>query len=200
MPLRLIMTVAYSVTDRQISGGPDWVSTDRYDIDAKADRPHPTDELHIMLQRLLEERFQLKLRREKREMSVWALMVDKSGRKLAEHDPGDIDHPPMGPGPQGRGLSGRNVSMEYFAFVLSRLLDRNVVDRTGLTRSYDVMIDFARDLSARPDSGEPGEAARLSEGPSVFKALREQLGLRLDAARAPVDFLVIESAQRPYGN
>jgi uncharacterized protein (TIGR03435 family) len=74
------------------------------------------------------------------------------------------------------------------------------VDRTGLTRSYDLTIDFARDLPPRPDSGEPGEAARLSEGPSVFRAIREQLGLRLDAARAPVDFLVIESAQRPHGN
>src|SRR5437016_7815969 len=117
-----------------------------------------------MLQRLLEDRFKLKVRRENRELPVWALVADKSGPKLPEHDAQDIDHPPMGPGPQGRGLSGRNVSMQYFAFILSRMLDRNVIDKTGLTKSYDVTLDFVRDLPGRPDDGEP---ARNPDGPTL---------------------------------
>jgi hypothetical protein len=85
----------------------------------------------------------------------------------------------MGAGPRGRGLGGRNVNMEYFAFVLSRLLDRNVIDRTGLA------------------GAEPPPNA---DGPTVFTALREQLGLRLEATRGPVEFLVVGHAEKPSGN
>lgn len=187
MPLRVIITVAYSVTDRQISGGPDWLNTELWDIDAKSERRHPDDEMHSMLARLLEERFQLGIRHERREMPVWALVVDKSGPRLTEHDGADLDHPPFGPGPNGRGFSGRNVGMPYFAFLLSRMLDRNVIDRTGLTKNYDLTLDFARDI--------PG-----ADAPSIFTALREQLGLRLEASRGAVEFLVIERAERPRDN
>ena len=150
-----------------------------------------------MLARLLEERFQLKIRREKRERSIWALTVDKGGPKLTEHDPADLDHPPFGPGPgpNGRGTMGKNVSMNFFAFMLSRLLDRNVVDRTGLTKNYDVAIDFARD---RLGEGAPQPAPE--DGPSIFTALKQQLGLKLEAAKGPVEFLVIEKAERPTSN
>lgn len=200
MPLRAIMTVAYSVTDRQISGGPEWVKSDKFDIDAKADRSRSIDELHAMLQRLLEDRFQLKVRHEKRELPVWALVVNKGGAKLTEHDPNDIDHPPIGPGPKLRGLAGRNVSMQYFAFVLSRLLDRNVIDKTGLNQNYDVTLDFARELPPRPDGGNPQEPAANPDGPTIFQALREQLGLRLESTKGPVEFLVIEQAEKPSPN
>lgn len=198
VPLRLIMTVAYSVTDRQISGGPDWINTDRWDINAKADRRYTSDELHAMLARLLEDRFQLQVRHEKREMAVYALTVDKGGPKMAEHDPADLDHPPFGPGPGGRGTSGRNVQMSFFAFMLSRLLDRNVIDRTGLTKYYDLTLDFVRDVPPQPEAA-PGEPQR-PDGPSVFTAVREQLGLRLEPAKGPVEFLVIERAERPSQN
>jgi len=198
VPLRLIMTVAYSVTDRQISGGPDWINNEPYEITAKSDSRHTAEEMHAMLARLLEERFQLKIRHEKREMPVWALVLDKGGAKLTEHDASDLDHPPFGPGLNGRGTTGRNVRMDYFAFYLSRLLDRNVIDRTGLTKSYDLTLDFVRDLPPRPD-GAPGEPQR-AEGPSIFTALKEQLGLRLESARGPVEHLVIEKAERPAAN
>jgi uncharacterized protein (TIGR03435 family) len=190
IPLKMIMTVAYTVTDRQISGGPDWVATEPFDINAKAARPGTIDELHVMLQHLLEDRFQLKLRRETREAAVWALVVDKGGSKLVEHDAQDLDHPPMGLNPRG-GLSGKNLDMGYFAFILSRLLDRNVVNKTGLTAHYDLDLQYARDRG-------PGEAE--AEGPTIFTALREQLGVRLEAARAPVEHVVIESAARPSAN
>jgi uncharacterized protein (TIGR03435 family) len=195
MPLRVIMTVAYSVTDRQISGGPDWINVEPYDIMAKSESRHSVDEMHAMLAKLLEERFQLKIRHEKRDMAVWALVVDKGGAKLTEHDPTDLDHPPFGPGPGGRGLQGKNVSMNFFAFMLSRLLDRNVNDRTGLTKSYDLTLDFVREQPGRPDA-EP----QRPDGPSIFAALKEQLGLRLEASRGPVEHLVVERAERPAAN
>ena len=199
MPLRLIMTVAYSVTDRQIAGGPDWIAMEPFDITAKAGRPSTTDELHVMLQRLLEHRFQLKVRHERRELPVWALVVDKGGPKLPSHDPSDLDHPPLGLGPNRRGLAGPNVTMQYFAFVLSRLLDRNVIDRTGLAGYYDIALDFARDPlpGASPGGGEPTFAA---DAPNIFSAVRQQLGLRLESTKGPVEFLVVESAQKPSAN
>src|SRR5205823_3366425 len=116
-------------------------------------------------------------RREKREMPVWALSVDKAGHKMTEHDAKDLDHPPIGPGPNRRGIQARNANMNYFAFMLSRLLDRNVVDKTGLAPFFDFTLDFARDLPPRVDGSEPP----ASEGPTIFTALREQLGLRLES-------------------
>jgi len=199
MPLQAMMTVAYSVSNRQISGGPDWVATEPFDMTAKADRRCATEELHVLLQKLLEERFQLKLRHEQREMPVWDLVVDKGGSKMPQHDPNDIDRGPMTAGPNRRGLSGKNLPMNYFALVLSRLLDRNVVDKTGLPGYWDVTIDFVRD----PLPGAPlvnGEPPPAGDGPSIFTALREQLGLRLVSSRGPVDYLVIESVERPSAN
>src|SRR5262249_27568899 len=111
-------------------------------------------------------------------------------------DAADLDHPPIGPNGKG-GMAGRNVNMHYFAFVLSRLLDRNVIDKTGLAPYYDLELQFARDFGGpRPDGAEPPKA----EGPTIFTALREQLGLRLESARGPVEHLVIERAERPSGN
>jgi uncharacterized protein (TIGR03435 family) len=193
--LRLMMTVAYSVTDRQISGGPDWVATDPFDVTAKAARPGTTDELHRMLQNLLEERFQLKVRRENRESPVWALVVDKGGPKLMEHDAQDLDHPPIRF--TRTGLEGRNVNMPYFAFMLSRILDRNVVDKTGLKPYYDTKLEFT------PDRAGPrvnGDDSPPPEGPTIFTALREQFGLKLESDKAPVEFLVIEHVEKPAGN
>src|ERR1700678_2445861 len=92
------MTIAYQVTDRQISGGPSWINADRFNIDAKAARPRTNDELHTMLAHLLEERFHLTLRRENRQESVLVLVVDKGGSKMPVHDPEDKDYPPIGGG------------------------------------------------------------------------------------------------------
>src|SRR6516164_3461269 len=95
--LKTIMTVAYGVTDRQISGGPSWMTTERFDIEAKAARQRTVDDLHTMLAHLLEERFHLKIRRETRQESVWNLVVATGGSKMPVHDPEDKDYPPMGP-------------------------------------------------------------------------------------------------------
>ena len=205
--LRVAMTVAYTVTDRQISGGPSWMNTDRFDIEAKAARPRTPDELHVMLQHLLEERFHLKVRRETREEPVWALVVDKGGSKMPAHNPEDLDHPPMGlqvvRGSDGSlcgGLAGHKVTMEYLAFTLSRSTDRTVIDRTGLPARYDLNLQFLPDAArtAAPDGG--GAPAISPDCADLPSALPKQLGLRLESAKGPVQFLVVEHAEKPTEN
>jgi uncharacterized protein (TIGR03435 family) len=203
-PLRMIMTVAYTVTDRQISGGPDWINTDRWNIQAKADRRGNSDEMHAALARLLEDRFQLKIRHETRQLPVYLLTVDKKGVTMPEHDAADLKHEPIGGNPL-QGLKGENVTMNYFSFFLSRIMDLNVVDQTNLTGHYDVNIHFVPeqlaggrgDGRAAPDGAPPPPPP---EGPDIFTALRDQLGLRLEKGKGPVDHLVIEHAEKPSGN
>jgi uncharacterized protein (TIGR03435 family) len=205
-PVRLIMTVAYQVTDRQISGGPSWMTTDAFDITAKAARPRTSDELHVMLQHLLEERFQLKVRREERQEPVWALIADKGGSKMPVHDPEDKVHEPIG-GQGGRGsdgticpgMRGQNVTMNYFAFFLSRGMDRGVIDKTGLPGGYDVSMQYMPEgmRLKGPDGGGPEISPDCSD---IFLALPKQLGLRLEPAKGPVEHLVVEHAEKPTGN
>ena len=207
VPLRVAMTVAYTVTDRQISGGPAWMNTDRFDIEAKAARPSSSDELHAMLQHLLEERFHLKLRRETREESVWAMVLDKGGSKMPVHDAADLDHPPMGlQGVKGSdggfcgGLTGRNVTMEYLAFTLSRSADRTVIDRTGLPARYDVNLQFLPDVAKTAGADGGGGPTISPDCADLASALPKQLGLRLESAKGPVVFLVVERAEKPTEN
>jgi uncharacterized protein (TIGR03435 family) len=197
--LRVIMTVAYTVTDRQISGGPDWINSDRWNIEAKSERRGTSDELHAALAALLEERFKLKVRHETRELPVYILTVDKKGSKMPVHDPADLKHEPIGGGPGG--LSGENATMNYFAFFLSRILDLNVIDRTELPDHYDVKFHFVPDAATFGRGGGDGAAIpAMPDGPDIFTALREQLGLRLEKGRGPVDYLVIEHAEKPSEN
>lgn len=200
-PLRVIMTVAYTVTDRQIAGGPEWINSQRWNIQAKADRRGTSDEMHAALAKLLEDRFQLKLKHETRDLPCYLLTVDKQGVKMPVHDAADLKHEPIGGGPL-RGIDGQNVTMNYFAFFLSRLMDLNVLDRTSLMDHYDVKFHFVPVLPAEFERKLPEGAAPpvMPDGPDIFTALREQLGLRLEKGRGPVEFLVVESAAKPSDN
>lgn len=207
VPLKTIMTVAYTVTDRQISGGPDWINTDRWTIEAKAERRGTTDELHDALARLLEDRFKLKVRQEKREMPCYILTVDNKGAKSPVHDAGDLVHEPFTKSfDKGEvQVRGQNATMKFFAFSLSRALDRNVIDETGLTEHYDIDYHYVPELSNVGAGGNaaPPLAGRQPvpvDGPDIFTALREQLGLRLEKGRGPVYFLVIEHVEKPSEN
>ena len=204
-PLFTIMTVAYTVTPRQISGGPDWINTDRWTIEAKAERRGTSDELHDALARLLEDRFHLKVRHEKREMACYLLTVDKKGSKMPVHDPADLLHEPIGGRFENGQIhpTGQNATMNYFAFFLSRGLDLNVVDQTGLTEHYDIDYHYVPDLPpGRGGDGPPqinGQPVAV-DGPNIFTALRDQLGLKLEKGKGPVDFLVIEHVEKPSAN
>ena len=204
--LKTIMTIAYSVTDRQISGGPSWMTTERFDIEARAARPRTVDELHTMLAHLLEERFHLKVRSETRQESVWNLVVANTGSKMPVHDREDKDYPPMGlqyvmdkDGGVCATLQGRNETAKYLAFVLSRNMDRGVIDQTGLAARYDLNLRYMPDgvHPRRPDGTEVPFSPDCSD---IFAALPRQLGLRLEAAKGPVAFVVVEHVEKPTEN
>jgi uncharacterized protein (TIGR03435 family) len=202
--LKYMVAAAYSVTPRTISGGPSWIDSDAYDILAVTPgevRPGVDDQMR-MLQALLADRFQLRFHTEQKEFSFYALTVAKSGAKLKESTaapdeqtvlinqvyPGDYIH-----------LPAHNATMAQFAAMLQRaVLDRPVLDKTGLTGKYDFDLEWTPDGSQfegkmpeiKPDnSGKPG----------LFEAL-QQLGLRLESTKGPVPVIVIDHVERPSEN
>jgi uncharacterized protein (TIGR03435 family) len=222
--LRDLITFAYGVRADQIVEGPTWIVSDHYDIEAKAAGSTPGSQIAgPMLQALLEDRFKLGLHRETRQLPVYDLTVVKNGPKLQPTKEGSCtrfspDSPPLPQTPgtprmpycgprTGRDglkwtLNGQGISMEALAGTLSFQVARSVMDRTGLTGSYDVRLEWAEDPLAAGAPGNPG-APPVSDdlaGPSLFTSLREQLGLRMDAAKGPVEVLVIDHAERPSEN
>jgi uncharacterized protein (TIGR03435 family) len=239
--LKLLIEQAYDVRDFQILGGPGWINSDRYDIAAKAEpgvnRPAPdprnlTDQRKAMeqqrerLRALLADRFRLKIRRETKELPVYALTLAKGGPKLKESS---LDTPATGPngdkGPQGfRGpfmrmgpgqIIGQSASLDFLVQVLSRQLGRTVLDKTGLKGAYDFTLEWTPDPAQGlgPGFGGPGEpsvgkdlprpenpAPAEPNGPSLFAALQEQLGLKLESQRGSVEVIVIESVEKPSEN
>lgn len=225
--LKMLLTFAYDVREFQISGGPGWINTDRFDVVAKAERSagaeNPPDDPRKMteeqrktvadqirerLQALLAERFQLTLRREAKEQSVYALVVAKNGPKLQESQVKEATGPRGPMMRMGRGeLSGQGVKLDMLASTLSSQLGRTVIDRTGLKGNFDFKLTWTPDpgQSATPLGGGPPPGADAPpppdpNGPSVFTALQEQLGLRLESQRGPVEMLVIESVAKPSEN
>ena len=212
MPLLSYITVAYQVKASSVTG-PDWITTDHFDLVSKADRACTPDELHLMLQHLLEERFHLKLRREMKDQAGYNLVVEKGGPKLNNHSPEDHATAPLIPGP-GKHI-GTNVTMTYLAFYLSNELDRTVVDKTGLDGHYDFEVEWGFDRvntmpmpsgpQGAPDTAvmarpmEMGEA-QMPTGPTIFVALQKQLGLRLDPAKVPVERLVVDHVEKLTDN
>lgn len=190
----LIMT-AYSLRTDQISGGPSWVSSDGYDIEAKAGGVVGPGELMLMLQNLLAERFKLVFRDEKKVQLVYTLALEKAVPSLRQNQDGSESL--LFPTGVGK-YRGTNVSMPYLAWTLSRfpVVGRVVVDKTGLTGGYDFDLHF----SMTPIGQNPAPETPQEDGPSVFTALKEQLGLKLETAREPVHFFAIDHVERPSEN
>jgi uncharacterized protein (TIGR03435 family) len=172
---------AYDVRDFQIGGAPNWLNSDRYDIIAKSEIANTdTGQLRLMLQALLAERFKLQLHRETRELPVYSLVVGKCGSKLKKTTSGVSS---LASGPDS--IADRAATMAVLASQLSTILERVVVDKTGLTGKYDIKLEWVRELEAATGSG-----------PSVFAAIQAQLGLKLEAGKGDVEVLVIEHAER----
>ena len=194
--VRSVIAFAYQVMPEEISGGPLWSASDGFDIDAKGAIPKVTQpQFRQMVQNLLAERFQLKLHRETRELPVYVLVQAKSGTKLeeAKDDNAEASMRIEGPGM----MTGVKATMPALANTLIRPLKRRVIDETGLKGSYNFKLRFV------PDQTRPGpdpDAAPPADGPSIFTALQEQLGLSLKSAKRPVEVLVIDQLEKPSPN
>ena len=220
MTLKNLINSAYRLTalggsvDQMLAGGPGWVGTDTFDVEAKAEDPEHTsqDQLRAMLQNLLAERFNLKFHREKKEMPGFDLVVAKGGLKMKEAT-ADASGPGGGGGMsmnmRGPGspmtMSSQRATISSIIGFLSGRLGRAIQDKTGLTGNYNF------NLSWTPGEGEGGGIGGLTiqmppgavpagasePGVSLFTALQEQMGLRLEASKVMLDVFVIDSAEKP---
>jgi uncharacterized protein (TIGR03435 family) len=213
-PLIMLIQSAYGIFNRdRIVAAPGWVDTERYDVAAKIEAS-VVDDLqkrspnqisaarNQMLQALLADRFMLALHRETRELPVYSLVVAKNGPKIHQSKTDDVVAGSNGRGGRAPGMTAKNgsikghsVTLASFADFLAAQLSRPVLDRTGLTSLYDL------DLQWTPDDNElqspPGSAPN---GPAIFTAIQEQLGLKLEPGKGPVEVIVIEHIERPSGN
>lgn len=215
--LRLLIRNLYNVQADQIVGAPDWIESERFDIEAKADREYPPQadapapELLAMMRNLLADRFQLVVHRESREMPVYALVAARADKTFGpQMRRVDVDcaaeaaramaarrggapppsakpdaMPPCGMRTRPGNVIARGTTLQQLARNLSQFLGRTVVDRTGLDGTFDIDLQWS-----------PEQTADAS-GPSIFTAVQEQLGLKLDSQRAPVDVLVVDRVERP---
>lgn len=204
--LKNMMEWAYGVQDYQISGGPTWLDSTRYDIIAKLEHAvdlHPTmdnrDYFRQMVQGLLADRFKLALRRETKELPIYALVVAKNGAKLRALEKPQNATDTRLHGEKGR-LIAEKVTMGLLAQeVLSNVLGRPVIDKTGLAGYYDFKLEWAPDEGVRGPDGKR-EIGGDPIGPSLFTAIQEQLGLKLESAKGPVEVLVVDQAEKPDAN
>jgi uncharacterized protein (TIGR03435 family) len=188
--LRAILETAYDIREYQILGGPGWVNWDRYDILARsATGPDSIALVRLRLQKLLAQRFKLEVHGETRELPEYALEVAKNGSKLfraTNSTPGAGIQRSCGE------MIGTNTTMTNLGVYLSRQLDRSVVDRTSLTGDYSFELQWTPDTGPCPGASD--------DRPSIFTALQEQLGLKLESIKGPVDALIIDRAEQPSEN
>jgi uncharacterized protein (TIGR03435 family) len=202
-----LIKFAYDLHPRQITKGPAWLESEKFDVTAKPDTagvPNPA-QLKMMVQKLLKERFELTFHNEKKELSVYAITVAKTGAKLTKNESGG-NLPGYGGGP--RAFNVRNSTIEEFGHILqANILEQPVVDQTGLgTTRYDFILKWTPDPSqsqiggppppnAPPAAADPGDAP-----PDIFAAFQQQLGLKLENTKAPVDVMVIDRLEKPSEN
>jgi bla regulator protein blaR1 len=229
IPAKDLIEFAYHLQPFQISGGPGWIGSQGYDIEAKVDdstaaalqklpREERMDQFRLMLRSLLADRFKLKVSHETKELPVFALVIGKGGPKLTpasapSTQPAGANAPGGQRGPgimmSPGGIKGRGMPIHTFAEVLARqpeLGGRLVLDQTGIKGNYDFTLEWAAE---RPEP-LPGTAGRDqaagnappvdSSGPSIFTAIQEQLGLKLESTKGPVDMLVIDNIEKPSEN
>ncbi len=189
MNVRILIREAYHLRENQIAGGPSWVNTQGFDIQGKppGEQPVPSQRVFQMLGTLLEERFQLKSHRETREQPGYELVADSRGAKLA-------------PAGEGRSkmkfgdLEDPKMTLDSLCQIIEFDVARPVINKTGLSGSYAIKLQWASDRTPK------GDGAAADGLPSLFTAIRETLGLKLENARVPVEVMVIESVERPADN
>lgn len=192
LTLHTILMQAFGLEYYQITGGPAWLDVDHFDIEAKAEGEPSKDQMMAMLRALLEDRFQLKSHRQEAEGNVYVLTVAKGGHKL-KPPTGERtfiglyrEDPPTETGVH-YSLAGKKASLELIAKRFAIQLDHPVIDRTGIQGEFDFKVSYA--IGDNPESGVPLELA-----------VQEQLGLKLEAAKGPVETLVVDHAEKPSAN
>jgi uncharacterized protein (TIGR03435 family) len=201
MTLRELIMMAYRVDAREIAGGPAWMATDEYDIEAVADDGVQVNEhLGELLQKLMADRFQLAFHREQRMLPAYALTVAKGGSKLKTAEEGG-----------GQGASCEHMGVcnfrkeplaQFTRWLSFVVLDRPVVDKTGITGTFDFSLRWTPDESQFSALGlrAPAAGDNANAPPPLFEAIQEQLGLKLEPVKAPAEVLVIDHVERPTEN
>lgn len=226
--LRSLILQYYQLHSWELKGGPAWMASAQFDIEAKTAAPATREQMRIMMQSLLADRFQLKFHREKREQAIYNLLLAKTGAKLPEPKEGgclaiDQDSLPVPP-TKGRGpimypcgnvrfeliypvgeLNGGKVRMATLVSRLIEMFGRPVHDLTEFTRAFDIHMRFALDdaLGGYPMFHRAIDESGASEpagAPTVLVALRDQLGLRIEPAKGMAEIFVVDSAQTPAAN
>ncbi|MDR3701928.1 MAG: TIGR03435 family protein [Candidatus Sulfopaludibacter sp.] len=221
MPLRLLLQHAYGVRPFQISGGPAWMDSERYDIAAKAGGPVPEKQVvGPMLQALLQNRFGLKLHREMKESPLFNLTQASVGKLRTSKSAGCENALPLASSsgtpplpchqvvlwmsPTGVRLRGEQANTGQLAVTLASILGRAVIDQTNFAGTFDLDVEVSLDgLDALMDAlgvRSPTTQSPDNTAPSIFTALPQQLGLKLTAGRGPVELLVIDHVERPSEN
>jgi uncharacterized protein (TIGR03435 family) len=206
-PLHALIEWAYDLKDFQVLGGPRWIESDRFDIRTTAGEDISVATVRTMLQALLEERFKLALHFDSRKVSVYELVVVPKELRLPPANNGSCvtidDQHPRQPTAQGAPrvhycgninmnpgtIMGYGIPVQQFVGALSSELGRSVIDKTGLVGKFEIQLAFA-----------PVDAPSDADAPSIFTALQEHLGLRLQRATAPVKVLIVDSAETPSPN
>jgi uncharacterized protein (TIGR03435 family) len=201
--VKLLIAAAYDLNSRTISGGPAWIESEAYDITAVT--PGDTRPTHaqqmLMLRTLLTDRFGLTFHREQKDFAIYSLELAKSGAKLTPTTAPPDTPPTVGPAtvyPERVALPAKNATLDDFAQLMQRaILDRPVVNNTGLTTRYDFSLEWAPD-ETQFGGGLP--SAPNSASPPLFTAIQQQLGLTLKPTRGPVAALIIDTATKPSAN
>jgi uncharacterized protein (TIGR03435 family) len=202
--LAQLIQYALAAQDFQVVEGPGWINDARFDIVANF-APPDSDKMDITeriarirarLRHLLEDRFQLQIREEQREMQVYALETEKSGVRMKTAE--SLGNMNMNGGPAGATLSGKGMTMSRLADVLSGIAHRPVNDETGLRGAYDLELKYSLDLAAT-DVGAPAKDPSTMY-PSLFTAMKEQLGLRLTGKKGKAPVWVVVRAEKPSEN
>jgi len=199
--LRACLVLAYQMVPAQIQG-PDWLNNVRLDITAKAAGPASEQQVYLMLQKLLSDRMGVKVHKEKKEMAVYVMTLANGAPKFKE----TVGEGPMTATPERGAMSLKGISLfELAAEFSGKMLDRPVIDLTGLKGRYDVRLDMSQMRVANPGGGERGSGERPGGNPPPDRAdqvsaliglLRDQLGLKLESGKQPVDVLVVDHAER----
>jgi bla regulator protein blaR1 len=201
-----LINLAYWLHPKQVTGGPAWTESVKYDMTGKPDAPgQPSvDQMKMMIQKLLADRFQLKFHFEKRDLPVYAIRIAKTGAKMikSQDDPKGLPGFYFGRAASGTTLTFRNSPLSQIAAVLQNTLDKPVVDQSGLSEKYDFTLTFTPDAAQAVIIGgaPPPAADNPDAAPDLFAAVQQQLGLKLESTKAPVDVMVIDRVEKPSEN